>query len=257
MRLLYRSSDPTSTGELSDAELTELYRHPEPVGRPAFLRSNFVTSLDGSIQGADGRSGSLNTPSDQHVFALHRAHADAILVGAQTVRAEGYRAVDLTDWQRGLRAAEGLTDFPALAIVTRSLDLDPGIATNGDRPVGRVVIITTSGKSAAETAPFTGAGIEVVQLGGEGVDLTQATDWLAAAGYRRLLCEGGSRLHRDLLAADLLDEMSLTLAPVMVAGVGPRTTVGDPLPAERAFELGTSLLGPDGALFLNYQRVRD
>ena len=138
--------------------------------------------------------------------------------------------------------------------MTRSLDLDPSIATNGDQPVGPVVILTTSGKSAAETAPFTEVGIEVVQLDGDRVDLEQATGWLAAAGHRRLLCEGGSRLHGDLLAADLLHEMSLTLAPVMVAGLGPRTTVGDPVPEGRAFELGTSLLGPDGALFLNYVR---
>jgi riboflavin biosynthesis pyrimidine reductase len=254
MRLLYQASDPAAGGELTEHQLSELYRHPLPGGRPVWLRSNFVTSLDGSIQGPDGRSGTLNTRSDQHVFALHRAHADAILVGAQTVRSEGYRAVDLAPWQRELRAAEGLSDFPLLAVVTRSLDLDPEIARHGSSPVGRVLVLTTRGKTAAELAPLSEAGIEVVQLGDVDVDLSAGTARLAEAGCRRLLCEGGSRLHRDLLAADLLDEMSLTLAPVAVGGAGRRTTVGDPLPDVPAFHLTSALYAADNTLFVNYRR---
>jgi riboflavin-specific deaminase-like protein len=254
MRLLYQASDPVVGGQLSEHALSELYRHPLPRDRPVWLRSNFVTSLDGSIQGPDGRSGSINTPSDQRVFALHRAHADAILVGAQTVRAEGYRAVDLAPWQQQLRAAEGLSDFPLLAVVTRSLDVDPEIARHGSRPVGPVMIFTTRGKTAAELEPLTQAGIEVVQLGDTGVDLPSVTARLAQVGCRRVLCEGGSRLHRDLLAADLLDELSLTLAPVVVGGAGRRTTLGDPLPDLPAFHLTSALYADDDTLFVNYTR---
>lgn len=254
MRLLYVSSDPTAHGEIDETSLSDLYRHPAPEGQHAWVRSNFVTSLDGSIQGADGQSGSINSESDHRVFALHRAHTDAILVGAQTVRAEGYHAVDLEPWQRELRTAEGLNDFPLLAIVTRSLDLDPGIATNGVLPVGDVMILTTTGKTAEELAPFAEAGIDVVELGPDGVDLGAAIQHLVAAGYPRILCEGGARLHRDLLAADLLDEMSLTLAPVVVGGNGHRTTVGDPLTEQPVFTLSSALHAQDGALFLTYRR---
>lgn len=257
MRLLYRSSDPTAAREVSQEDLVELYRHRLPQGRHnVWLRSNFVTSLDGSIQGGDGRSRSLNTPSDHHVFALHRAHADVVLVGAQTARAEGYRAVDLAPWQRRIRSAAGLSEIPMLAIVTRSLDLDPAIAAHGSKPVGPVTVFTTTGKSAKELSPFSAAGIEVVQLGEDTVDLNAVTDQLAEAGCPRVLCEGGSRLHRDLISADLLDETSLTLAPVMVAGDGRRTTVGAFLAGSPSFELTSALYADDGTVFLNYDRSR-
>ena len=245
----------TTGGDLTEAELRKLYRHPVPRPGRVWLRSNFVTSLDGSIQGPDGRSGSINTTSDQHLFALHRAHADAILVGAQTVRAEGYRAVDLAPWQRELRAQEGLSDFPVLAVVTRSLDLDPAIAASGDLAVGAVLVLTTAGKTRVELGPLEAAGIQVVQLpGATGVDLSAVTVHLARSGLQRVLCEGGSRLHRDLLAANLLDELSLTLAPVVVGGAGSRITAGDPLPAAAAFELTSALYADDGTLFVNYRR---
>jgi riboflavin biosynthesis pyrimidine reductase len=256
MRLLFPASPGGPGEELTETELQELYRHPLPRSGAVWLRSNFVTSLDGSIQGLDGRSGSINTASDQHVFALHRAHADVILVGAQTVRAEGYRAVDLAPWQRDLRARVGLSAFPLLAVLTRSLDLDPRISRNGDLDVGPVAVLTTAGKSESELAPFAGAGVEVMQVprGDSGVDLRAALAQLADAGHRRVLCEGGSRLHRDLLAADLVDEMSLTLAPVVVGGEGRRTTVGAPLPSASAFRLGSALYADDDSLFLNYLR---
>jgi riboflavin biosynthesis pyrimidine reductase len=256
MRLLYLSSERSASGDIDEAELNQLYRHPLPQRRGVWLRSNFVTSLDGSIQGPDGRAGSINTVSDHHVFALHRAHADAILVGAQTARAEGYRAVDLAPWQRELRAAEGLTDFPVLVVVTRSLNLDPSIGSNGPLEVGGVTVITTQGKTRSQLEPFVAAGVEVLQLEGDTVDLRAVLRHLSATGCPRVLCEGGSRLHRDLLADDLLDEMSLTLSPVMVGGEGHRTTMGDPLVDSPAFELRWALHADDGALFVNYTRSR-
>jgi riboflavin biosynthesis pyrimidine reductase len=226
-----------------------------PNGRPVWLRSNFVTSLDGSIQGADGRSGSINTPSDQHVFALHRAHADVVLVGAQTARTEGYRGVDLAPWQRELRARQGLADLPLLAVVTRSLDVDPGIVGNGDLELGPVMVLTGEQSRPDAVGRLTDAGIEVVQLPGPaGVDLEAATAHLASTGRIRVLCEGGPRLHRDLAAVDLLDEMSLTLAPVMVGGDGHRTTAGEPLRTSPGFRLSTAIHADDGTLFLSYVR---
>jgi riboflavin biosynthesis pyrimidine reductase len=100
------------------------------------------------------------------------------------------------------------------------------------------------------------AGIEVVDTHSPEVDLVRVLDDLAGQGLPRLLCEGGPRLHRDLLAADLVDEMSLTLAPVVVAGAGMRTTTGDGFSRPVDFELEFALLGDDGALFTNYRRTR-
>lgn len=256
MRLLFSRADPSAAGDLDETRLVELYRHRVPQDHGIWLRSNFVTSLDGSIQGANGRSGGINAASDHFIFALHRAHADAIVVGAQTVRAEGYRAVDLAPWQRAIRDTEGLAPFPLLVIITRSLDVNPAIAAHGSKEVGPVLAITTSGKTAEQLAPFTDAGIEVVQLDGGDVDMVAAMDHLAAGGYRRVLCEGGSHLHRDLLAADLVDEMSLTLAPMVVGGAGRRTTAGAAIVNEPSFQLNLALLADDGTLFTNYLRAR-
>ncbi|HEY5845797.1 MAG TPA: dihydrofolate reductase family protein [Microlunatus sp.] len=260
MRLLFlhdgagRGVDPY---ELDEAELIEIYRHPAgPDGR-AWLRTNFVATLDGSISGADGRSGSINTASDQHVFGLHRALADVILVGAQTVRTEGYRAVDLADWQREIRSRQGLRPFPTLAVVSRSLDLDPALA-HPDRPHGPVMIITT-GHPLAELEPFRDAGIEISSVESsedQQADLTRAVGDLAAAGMPRILCEGGPRLHRDLLAADLVDELSLTLSPQVVGGAGQRATSGAALPHQLGFDLHHALWAEDQTLFTGYRRRR-
>ncbi len=252
MRLLFDrgGGEPRA---LADADLVELYRHPVREDRP-WLRSNFVSSLDGSVQGPDGRSGSINTPSDQAVFALHRALSDAIVVGASTVRDEGYRAVALAPWQSELRLAEGLAPFPTLVIISKTARLDPTVAATDPGAGGSVIVVTTSGKTAEELEPLREAGIEVVDTHTPDVDLVSVLDNLAGRGLPRLLCEGGPRLHRDLLAAGLVDEMSLTLAPVVVGGAGLRSTSGAGFGKSLDFRLEFALLGDDGALFTSYRR---
>ncbi|CAA9314447.1 MAG: hypothetical protein AVDCRST_MAG61-1980 [uncultured Friedmanniella sp.] len=250
LRLIFDRSGSGPGIELDDADLVELYRYPDDGRRR--LRSNFVSSLDGSVQGPDGRAGGINTPSDHHVFALHRALADAVVVGAGTVRQEGYRAVDLQPWQREIRASLGLAPYPALVVVTASARLDPAIATPALGEGGPVVVLTTSGKPEAELAALREAGVEVVEEG-ERIDLAAALDRLAGQGRPRLLCEGGPGLHRALLAAGLVDELSLTLAPVVVGGQGLRSTSGDALPDVLPFDLSFALHATDGTLFTSYR----
>jgi riboflavin biosynthesis pyrimidine reductase len=240
---------------LGEADLVELYRHPAREGR-GWVRSNFVMSLDGSVQGPDGRSGSINTESDHHIFALKRALADAVLVGANTVRLEGYRAVDLEPWQLRIREQEGLAPYPMLVILSASADLDPVIATPAEGVGGAVMIITTAGKSADDLEPLRAAGVTVLEVEGAALDVAHIVDQLAGTGFPRLLCEGGPRLHNDLLAAGALDELCLTLAPVVVGGQGLRSTSGAALPVPSSFQLHHVLYANDGALFTNYRIVR-
>lgn len=250
LQLIFDRTGRAAGVDLDDAALVELYRYPDDGRRR--LRTNFVSSLDGSVQGLDGRSGGLGTSSDSHVFALHRALADAIVVGASTARAEGYRAVDLRPWQRELRASLGLAPFPALVVVSASGRLNPGMAAPARGEGGPVVVLTTGDAPDEALAPLRAAGVEV-RAEGESLDLTSALDRLAGEGWPRLLCEGGPGLHRALLAEGLVDELSLTLAPVVVGGEGLRSTSGPALGGALPFELAFALHAADGTLFTSYR----
>ena len=254
MQLIF-GPDAGAPRRVDEPELIELYRLPAPEGR-GWLRTNFVMSLDGSVQGPDGRSGTLNTASDRHVFALQRALADAVLVGANTVRHEGYRAIDLEPWQLEIRQQEGLAPYPVLVIISASADLDPVIATPAEGTGGSVMIITTSGKPQDDLEPLRIAGITVQEAEGSALDLASIIDQLAGTGLPRLFCEGGPKLHNDLLAAGVVDEVALTLAPVVVGGQGLRSTSGAALLAPSGFRLHHALYADDGGLFTSYRLIR-
>jgi len=244
--------DGAAPRTVDDSDLVEVYRFPALEGR-GWVRSNFVMTLDGSVQGPDGRSGTINTVSDQHLFALQRALADAILVGANTARSEGYRAVDLEPWQMRIREQEGLAPYPTLVIISASADLDPDIAAPAEGVGGAVMIITTAGKTKDDLEPLRSAGITVVETPSAALDLAQIVDQLAGTGLPRLLCEGGPRLHNDLLVAGVVDEVCLTLAPVVVGGQGLRSTSGAALPEPSDLQLHYVLYADDGALFTSYR----
>lgn len=247
-----RSGGPTGS-PTDGAGLDRLYAHPAP--RYGWVRTNFVATLDGSAQGDDGRSGTINTASDQHVFATLRAHADVVLVGAQTVRTEGYRAIDLAPWQTDLRRRLGREPFPLLAIVTRSLGVDPAVAPTGDHE-GPVLIMTTEDHDDVELEPFRTAGVEVVTFADEQVPIEAAVAHLVQRGCPRILSEGGAGLNHRLLEAGLVDDVCLTLSARMVGGDGGRTVAGTALRPNPTFGLAHLLHADDGALFTRYTTSR-
>ncbi len=121
---------PVSDGadrEWSLAELAAAYAYPEPARGPAgpepWLRANMVSTLDGAAQ-HDGRSQPISSATDMRIFGTLRALADAVVVGAETVRQEGYRPARAREEFAAMREAAGQGPAPAIAVVSASLDLD-------------------------------------------------------------------------------------------------------------------------------------
>ncbi|MFL6203995.1 MAG: pyrimidine reductase family protein [Acidimicrobiales bacterium] len=221
--------------------------HPD---RP-WLLVNMVASLDGAIT-IDERSGGLGGEADRAMFFALRHVADVILVGAGTARAEDYGPARASDEVRAARRARGQQELPRLALVTRSLDLDPSARVFGD-PANRPYVVTHEAADPQRVAALADVA-DVVQLGAGEVDLVAAMERLHADGARVVTCEGGPTLNGDLIAHDLIDEWDLTVAPLLVsgdAGRGSRGPVADP----RRYELAR-LLEADGDLLGRWVRIR-
>ncbi|MFF5175843.1 pyrimidine reductase family protein [Micromonospora sp. NPDC000089] len=233
-----------SAGPLDDPELTGLYGR---AGRPR-LRVNFVSSVDGAVT-LDGYSAGLSGEPDKRVFGLLRMLCDGLLVAAGTLRHEGYRAIRLSEPRRAWRRAHGLAEYPTLVVVSRSLALDPAQAAFADAPVRPVVLTTTD----AEPPPGLTEVADLVRRGTGRVDLAAGLGELRRRGLAELLCEGGPHLFGALTAADLVDELCLTVAPLL-AGAGPgRITAGEGS-APRHLPLRHVLAADDGVLMLRYAR---
>jgi riboflavin biosynthesis pyrimidine reductase len=219
MRLLLPGAPRPAGAELSLAELAELYAYPGH-DRP-WLRANMVESADGAAS-VGGRSRGLSGDADRLVFALLRSLADVILVGAQTARAERYGPVKPDQIRPELRA--GRPAPPPIAVVSRRLDLDPEAALfTAAPPAARTIVITTElapEQRRAELARST----DVIVAGADTVDLRSAVAALAARGHRRLLSEGGPHLLGELAGAGLIDELCVTISPMMV-GPGPNRII--------------------------------
>ncbi|MFT4123585.1 MAG: pyrimidine reductase family protein [Microbacteriaceae bacterium] len=234
---------PDAAAALDDEELVAGLRQPGDV-----LRVNFISSADGAGT-RDGLSGGLGDASDRRCFELLRRVADVVLVGAGTVRAEGYGPLRVSDASAAWREEHGLTSHPTLAVVSGSLGLDPGSRVLAEAPV-RPLLVTTAGHDVAAFAPVA----DVIEAGtGARVDAVAALRALRGRGLRDILCEGGPRLFGALLEADAVDELCLTLAPSLEAGDAGRIATG-PLPRPRGLELAQVLRG-GSTLLLRYRRA--
>jgi riboflavin biosynthesis pyrimidine reductase len=215
------------------------------------LRANFVTSVDGAVA-VEGYSAGLGSPSDKLVFDLLRRTCDAVIVGAGTLRHEGYGPMRLAEPDREWRRRHGLPPDPVLVAVSRRLDLDPAHPMLADAPVRPVVV--TFAAAPADQVDALSAVADVVACGDTVVDLNAAVTELAGKGYRRLLCEGGPYLLGTLTGADAVDEMCLTLAPKLAGPGAGRITAG-PAASVRDLRL-VQVLAAGDELLLRYVRDR-
>jgi riboflavin biosynthesis pyrimidine reductase len=229
MRRLFPDPGPTTVDEQLDS-----YRPSEMAGgsRP-FVAMNFAVTVDGRATIA-GVSGPIGSDADTAMLVGLRTRFDAVMIGAGTMRAERY----------GSLPGERL-----MVIVSGSLELpwDAALFTEG---AGRVLVFTSSDAEP----PATATSLEVVRHEGA-VDLTAALRHLHEEhGVRALLSEGGPRLHAEMQALGLVNELFLTTSPKLAGGAAPRILEGE-LPELEPLELAW-LLEEDGELFARYRRGR-
>lgn len=235
----------------------------------AWLAANMVTSIDGAATIA-GRSGGLGSPTDRLIFHTLRDLADVIVVGAETVRAEGYHLVRAPHPDSAARReAAGQAERARLCIVTRSGRLgtppfldelpttsaaDAAHSASWQRP-----IIATTGAAAERAEQLRDPRLDVWPVDDRrapdarhelGVDLSALIDRLVAHGMRRILCEGGPTLLAQLAAIGRVDEWNFTVAPVVAGGLAIR-------PVRSIDDLGTALrldrlIEDDSFLFTRY-----
>jgi riboflavin-specific deaminase-like protein len=219
-----------------------------PDNRP-YVVTNFAVTLDGRAT-LHGRSGAIGSQTDTEMLVCLRTRVDAVMIGAGTMRAERYGRPVADPGKRGRRERRGLSQDPLLVIVSGRLDIPWDAPVFADRGA-RVLIFTTS---AAE-APDTVADVRLVRHEGK-VDLAEALAYMRSErGVRALLCEGGPRLHAQLIDAGLVDELFVTHAPKLAGGEGPGLAVSLP-ELERPLEVAW-LLEEDGELFGRYRVPRD
>ncbi|WP_424890529.1 pyrimidine reductase family protein [Streptomyces sp. XH2] len=254
-------SSPSSSSTLTEdrtwelEELAEAYAYPEAAGSGgrAWLRANMVSSLDGAAH-HEGRSQPLSSAADMRVFGTLRGLADAVVVGAETVRQEGYRPARAREAFAARRAALGQGPAPVIAIVSAGLDLDFTLPLFRE-PLVPTIVLTGADAPADRVAAAGAAGAEVLVAGeGRRVDPARVPEVLAARGLTRLLTEGGPRLLGQFAAAGVLDELCLTLAPLVAGGTADRIVNGPGIPVPERFVLA-SLLEEGGFLFSRYHRI--
>lgn len=208
----------------ADEDLLALYAAPST----PWTRANMVTTLDGRATGADGRSGSINSEADKRVFSVLRALASVVVVGAGTVRSEGYRRLRGPERFRQHRRRTGLPEHPVLAVVTSTGDL-PERLLEPAAGRGRLVVLTSGRMPTARRellADDLAPGDEIVVCGDEEVDPRRALAALHERGLPHVLTEGGPTLLAHWVAAGVVDELCLTVRPLLLGGRGPRILEG-------------------------------
>jgi riboflavin biosynthesis pyrimidine reductase len=212
--------------EAAVAALAALYAYPDPaVHATPWIRANMVASVDGAGS-LDARSGGLSGGADRTLFKVLRSLADVILAGAGTARSERYRPVRDGEVWPMLRA--GRTPTPPIAVVTRGLSIsadDPLLTT---APEGaRTIVLTTQAAPPARRAAVA-RHADLAVAGRDEVSPADAVAALAERGHRRILVEGGPTLLGQFAAAGLLDELCLTVSPLLEGGHAGRIMTTPP-----------------------------
>lgn len=283
---------PRPAAEVDPLALYSAAVRTPPAGRP-WVMVNMIASADGAVT-VGGTSGGLGSPADRAVFAAVRACADWILAGAGTVRAERYRLPRPSAAARAARLAAGRSERPGLAVVSASLDLNPDLPMLADRHPGEArPLILTGPDAPADRAERLAETAEVVRLPTAAVPTEAARGFtpaetdevgrmeptaadargfasdgpgrlgspaaalgeLGRRGAKVVLAEGGPTLNAWLADAGMIDELCLSIAPVLAGGPSPRLIHEAALAEPMTLKLA-HLLEDDGMLFARYLALR-
>lgn len=267
-RLLPPGAPATVERLVEKLNLTE--RAAAGTGSRPYLLLNMVSTADGRAS-LGGHSGAIGGEADKELFHGLRTAVDAVMAGAGTVRAEGYRRLVRDERRRQIRRERGLAEEPLACIVSGRLALTGEIPLLAD-PDARVAIVTASAASLPEDCR---AHIDYVRAAREGIldppsldlpsldppslDLPRAMAELRERfGVRTVLCEGGPHLNSQLLAEGLVDELFLSLSPKLAGGEETSETLrivsGPELDPPVALEL-LSAHEHESHLFLRYKII--
>lgn len=244
---------PERVGTMSPAGVADAFVWPE--GERPWVRAVMVATADGAARSPEGLSGGISSAGDRLVFATIRGLSDVILVGAQTVRSENYGPVRPRPALAGRREELGMAPAARLAIVTGSGDLDPGAAVFAESAARPLLLVPDSLPRERREALQPVA--DIVTVGTDRVDLGTAVAELGRLGLNRIACEGGPSLLGQLAAAALMDELCLTVTPLLSGGSYgsdpvPRILDSAVLPdAPRPMRLNL-IIEDAGTLFLRY-----
>ena len=234
--------------DLSDEDILALYSVADRAA--PWARVNFISSIDGAAT-SGGLSAGLGSPSDLRVFDLLRRLCDVVVVGAGTVRAEGYGPMRLDPPAAAWRLAHGLAEHPVFAIVSAGLDLDPGSPIFTEAPV-RPIVVTVEDAPGVRVDALS-AVADVLTAGESSVDTARMRALLSERGLRQVHCEGGPSLFADLLRDDAVDEVCLTIGPGLEGPGAPRIVAGQPIDIRRQMDVA-HVLSSEGTLLLRYVR---
>lgn len=233
---------------VGDIDLAQAY--PWPSEGP-WTRVTMLRALDGGVAGPDGRSRSISSDIDREVLGEVRRLSDAVVVGATTVRQEPYGPLKADPGAAEERKRLGLSEAPVMVIVSGSLDLPWSEDMFGDS--FHTPIVATTEAAPEEAMNEARKHAELLVLPGEELRAADLVAALHERGLRRLICEGGPGLLAAFAADDVIDEVDLTVAPMM-----PTTVIGSE-PGDLGTVPGFSLAGlmlHDSFLFARYLRDR-
>jgi riboflavin biosynthesis pyrimidine reductase len=221
---------------------------PTADGRPS-VRLNMIVSVDGGTSW-NGVSGALGGPADKALFAILRSLTDLVLVASGTMRAENYGPVMMPEPTQQERRDRGQAPIPAIAVVSSTCEFDwssPFFAAATRRPY---IVTVDSADAAARKKASEFA--EVIVAGDDSVDLGRAISELGTHGAETILAEGGPTLNGQLAKDQLLDELCVTLAPLLASGDSKRFIAGSDLAELTQLELH-AICAEDDYLFLRYR----